>query len=560
MKKRFTLKQRFLYGFFTFVIVIASLFLFYSFLTYRSILRYEQEKIELYLKFASSNILREIKNIISEALKLSNSYEVKAALLNEKKAFFNEESREFKIVLWDRDNREIARYPYNWKASLEIDAVYSAFSKAERNKEVIIEDVHIDNSSYILLTDPVFDKGVLIGFFSIFLDMSKREFDIFNSVFDPDVFEWEIILTNRKGSLLFHSHKKIDFSDISDRDYSLYPPVRDALLGRTGLYTTKIHNAQWYTLSEVIPVSRWLLVVSVPQKLILKKVLKVISPPFLILIVLIVLILILAWIWANSLVSSFLFLTKAFKEYGEKGERINVEYTGYQEIEDAIKQFNEMIEERTRLDQEFLDIIERDRRSIGVSLHEELEKNLSKIYQVVLILKEELSKILSKENSFIYSYLDKMSVLLDKTTTSTSLIANGLSPAMRDKDLLRVLQESAEEFEKTYHIKVIFNLNGNTAMKDEKLKLIIYYIVNEAIHIAKEKNPTLIAITMNREINYIVIRIKDNSKDNKKEKEESSLRLLYYFARLIGASINIERKSGENQISIKILINNITEV
>lgn len=541
------LREKFVYGFLFFSLLIFLIFLFYTILTYLNVLKYEEEKISIYIKFASSNIVREIRQIVNEAKKLVSEDNIIRGVKSKKLSFSFYSN--YKFLIYDSKGNVFIKYPFNWGINVD-KKILSDFSYliTQWKKDFIIDDKKVENNNFTILTLPILSNNEIMAFLSLFIEPKEKEQELFYAILDPDIFDWEIILANKSGEVLFHSHKSLE--QIEKENYSLYPPIKEAIFGKSGLSIIKIDGKNWYTLSDIIPISHWLLIISVPQSLIIKKVIKVILPPFILLTILILILLILVWIWANSLLQSFLFLTKAFKEYGEKGQKVYFENTGYPEIEDAVKNFNRMIEERRKLDTEFLEIIEKDRRNIGKSLHEELENNISKMHQLVLMVKEELSRVLVKESTFVLSYLDKINTILNKTMFSISLIADGLSPAVKDKDFATILLERIKEIEKSYEVEIVLNVNDNKVL-EEKNKLIIYYIIEEALlNIIRENKATIIAITLSFELNALLIKLKHNGLIY--NKEESGLRLFYYFLRLINGEVT--KSKEENSLMIKIFL------
>lgn len=555
-----SIRTKFLFGFILLSVFLIIISFIYFILLYQNNLKYEQEKLNIYLKFASSSINNDLNYIYNGLSALESLEDFKSLNLNKIKDIMDN-FKNFKfignIMLTDSFGKIIIPSSNDQLDKLNLTD-YPLYIMPLKEKKTVIEDNYIDGKLYITISCPIIKKDSVIAILIIFLKFNDKDIEIFNNIIDPDSFEWEIILTNKKGYLLYHTHKLINSNDLKELDYSLEPSVKNALLGNWKLKQIKINGKNFFSSSLVVSLSSWFIIVNVPQSLIFKKIIKIIAPTFSLLLFLIIFMMIIIWIWSNIFIKPLMDLTKAFIEYGEKGKTDLLHYKGNDEISSAFNSFNEMIIEKDKLDKELLSIIENDRKRIGSLIHEELESNLSEIYHHILIIKEEINKILNKDKLFILSYLDKIFYLLNKSINSTKLISNGLNPVSINNNIIQSLKELISNFKNSYNVNIQFKHDKDLIINEELIGINIYYIVLEALNNSiKYYGADKITITINQEINNLIIKIRNNGVRNiKAENKEMSVRIMYYLAKLINAEIIIKNTEKENEILCKI-INNV---
>jgi len=555
-----SIRTKFLLGFIILSVILIIIFSLYFILLYYNNLKYEQEKLNIYLKFASSNINNDLDYIFKGLIALENLEDFKSLNLNKIKDHINH-FKNFKFIdkIMLTDSNGIILIP---SSNNQLDKMnltdYPLYDMAMKEKKIVIEDNYIDEKLFITISCPIINNDKISALLIIFLKFNDKDIEIFNDMIDPDSFDWEILLTNRKGYLLYHSHKFINSNELKKLDYSSDPSVKNALLGNWKLKQIKIGNNDFFTSSLIVTTSSWFIIVNVPHSLIFKKIIKIIAPTLILILILIVFMMIIIWIWSNIFIKPLMNLTKAFIEYGEKGKTDMLNYKGHDEISAAFESFNEMTLERNKMDKELLVIIEDDRKRTGKLIHDELEFNLSEIYHHILIIKEEINKILNKDKLFILSYLDKIFYLLNKSINNTKLISTGLNPVSINNNIIQSIKELIKNFEISYNIKIKFHHDNDLVVNEEIIGTNIYYIILEALNNSiKFNNADKITIEMNQEINNLIIKIKDNGKENVEvQNKEMAVRIIYYLARLINADISINNSGKENEINCKI-INNV---
>ena len=384
-----SLRSKLLSGIFLFSLLLIALYSFYFIILYKNLLKYEEEKINIYIKSISININKDINNIINKIKTATTLESFKKFNLKEMKEIVLYYEKNYKLIknffVCNKNGDIIIQSSEKIDFLNDNCSSYGFFRMPIEDKNIIISDNYTEKNLFISISAPILDNhNNILGVIVIFLSLENKDIELFQNIIDPDSYKWEILLTNKKGILLYHSHSKIETKSIDSIDYSNYPSVQKALLGNLELSRVIIDNKSWYTSSEIIPICNWYVIVQVPRKLIIDNVKKIITPNIILLIILIILLIVLILFWANRFINPITKLTNAIKEYGEKGTSNLLITKSDDEIHNAMKTFNKMIIERRQIEREILEIIEKDRKRIGNDLHDDLEKKLSEIYHQIL--------------------------------------------------------------------------------------------------------------------------------------------------------------------------------
>jgi len=511
---------------------------------YNNILDYEEKKVDIYTQSILLNFTKDIKRLINDVSFLVDQNE---------------------FMDWHQPFMAKNISLYERKTDI-VESVYLAdklgnikFKSSKRNNYVLnekeISDEISDNSKkyfstflknnklYILLKYPIYNRfNEVTGFLISVFHFDNSNIDIFKSIIDPENFKWEILLTNEKGLLIYDTHKKIQGNGIFNIDYSKHPAVMNALLGKWELSLVKINDEYFYTSSEVITETGWILILIVPRVLVIMKVLKIILPNVILIILLLSGIFVFMWFRTSNIMKPVVNLTSAMKEYGDKGNAAFLETKDDSEISVAIRTFNKMVLERKELDKEIFQIIERERKRVGKELHEELEKILSGIYNQYLIVREELNKLLKLEDFYVLSYLEKISLLLNTAINKTKAISNGLCPVnLYEGGFIKSIKEVIKSLENDEKIVVMFNYEENISMPGEMALLNLYYIIQEAFRDAVNHHAKKIEFSLSRKNESIIISVYDNRTMLFEDTENKmSRKIMNYSARLINAELKFE--------------------
>ena len=557
--KNESLRYKLLKGFFILTLFVILCYFFYIYITYNYLLKYEEEKINIYNKSVSLNINNDIKNIINDINSLTSENDFKEwNLFSMQKLLSPCLKKHVEIIdsllLVDGAGNINLNF-FSKKNYLDKNVSnYDFFSKTIAEKKVMINDNIINKKFIISISFPIFreNKENVSGMIVMFLNLSNRNVDIFNNIIDPNTYQWQILLVNSQGFLLFHSHKKIESRNLSELDYSKNPAVKKALSGKWELNEVKIGNEVFYNSSELVSLTGWYVIVLVPKNLIRGNIFEIIFPNIILFFILMIIVLSFIWFEVSMLLNSIIKLTNAIREYGEKGEVKLLESKGNDEIAQAIKTFNNMIQERRDIDREILQIIERERKRIGKEIHDDLEKILNGIYSQYLIIKEELNAVLKIENFYILSYLEKILKLLNQAINKTQSIANGLNPVMLyEGGFIKSINELISNYRNIYSVEINFCYEEDIEITDELVLINFYYIIQEAINNSLKNNKAdKVEINLKREYDSIIISIIDNGeKIHESSESKTSEKIINYNARLINAVLNIESITEGNKLT-----------
>ena len=560
LKKKSSIKFKFLTGLLLIFLFLLILNGFYFIMLYKNLLKYEQEKINIYNKSVSININKDIRGLIDNISGISYLSVFQEVNVEGIKEFIYSLENRSDLVsnafFCDKNGNIIIN---SSKESDDLDLIgdncadYSFFKHAVTEKNVFISDNYSENNLFTTISTPILKNDEVIGVIVGLLKLNDRGIEIFNNIIDPESYEWQILLTNQRGILLYHTHKKIENLGLNDLDYSLYPSVNNALLGNWELSTIKIDNKTWLTSSEFISLCGWYVIVQVPRELIINKIISIVAPSLLLVIILIIILSMLLFIWANMIVNPLVRLTMAIREYGEKGTSRVLKRHGSDEISVAIRTFNNMMIERKDIEREVLQIIEKERKSIGREVHDDLEEKLRSIYHQILIVREELNKYLKDENLYIISYLEKIIRILNEAINRSKTLSGGLCPvSLYDGGIIKAVEELIAGLKSTYDFRYKFDYDEDIIIQDELISLNIYYIFREAIlNAVRNKRADNLDILFKINNEDLVLKIFENGIMVVEYTDEikMSIKVMNYIARLINADLRIDAANGGTEVS-----------
>jgi PAS domain S-box-containing protein len=198
-----------------------------------------------------------------------------------------------------------------------------------------------------------------------------------------------------------------------------------------------------------------------------------------------------------------------------------------------------------RLEQEILDISERERQRIGRELHDDLCPQLIGIEVLSKVLKQKLEKKQTPEANDAA----KIETFIQDSINKTRRLSRGLQPVdFANHGFESSLVELAIHTKDVYGIACYFQcdiprpLQGQTAVATH-----IYYIVREAVHNAvkhAEADNIFIIVTANN--GNFILKIKDDGRGipEKLSSHGMGLRIMNYRAKKVGAFLDV-RKGDE---------------
>ncbi|MBI4662698.1 MAG: PAS domain-containing protein [Verrucomicrobia bacterium] len=196
---------------------------------------------------------------------------------------------------------------------------------------------------------------------------------------------------------------------------------------------------------------------------------------------------------------------------------------------------------RKRLEQEFQEITEEEKRRIGQDLHDGLGQYLAGISFLTKVLQKKLAGKQLPEAADA----GQITQLVNQTLAQTRDLARGLCPLGLEKNgLPAALEELSTNAETLFSVSCRIEIDKSLTVPDSSVALHLYRIAQEAINNAvKHGRARTITITLCRAGETAKISIKDDGKGLPRDfaqKNGMGLRLMNYRASMIGASLHLE--------------------
>lgn len=221
-----------------------------------------------------------------------------------------------------------------------------------------------------------------------------------------------------------------------------------------------------------------------------------------------------------------------------------------QELEKRVRQrtmaLTNEINERTRLEQELLQIIEREQRRIGHDLHDSLCQHLTGTALAGQVLGEKLAEKAPSEAEAANHVVKLVEEAIDLTRT----LARGLDPVdLEGESFLESFRELAANISERFKVTCQFECPPAQRIRPPRDAIHLYRIAQEAINNAlKHGKARTIVIRLERNENPLVLSIRDDGPglppENARNSPGMGLRIMAYRASLIGASFEIGRAPG----------------
>jgi signal transduction histidine kinase len=198
------------------------------------------------------------------------------------------------------------------------------------------------------------------------------------------------------------------------------------------------------------------------------------------------------------------------------------------------------IAERRRLEYELLEITERERRRIGLDLHDDLGQQLSALALMTKGLELKLAKRHARETSDAA----RIHHLVQRTMTHARDLAHDLATLdLKGDDLPAALDGLAQHVTDLFKISCQFERNGPIPALDSSMAAQLYKIAQEAVTNAiKHAKAKSVGISLGDSAGAIVLKVHNDGLPFPSLKSSSTgmgLRIMNYRANLIGATLDI---------------------
>lgn len=216
------------------------------------------------------------------------------------------------------------------------------------------------------------------------------------------------------------------------------------------------------------------------------------------------------------------------------------------ELKAANAKLQTAISERKRLENELLEITEKERRRIALDLHDDLGQKLSGI----ALMTKGLELKLIKTKADTAKEAGKIHRLVQETMTHASELAHDLATLdLKKKTLPEALKQLAEHARDLFGISCKFTHTGSVPTMDPHVVMQLYKIAQEALTNAiKHGKSNSVAISFAAEPQNLVLTIENNGlpfPDLQGRSTGMGLRIMNYRASLIGGSLDVRANGSQ---------------
>jgi signal transduction histidine kinase len=199
------------------------------------------------------------------------------------------------------------------------------------------------------------------------------------------------------------------------------------------------------------------------------------------------------------------------------------------------------ISERRQLEHELLEITEKERRRIGLDLHDDLGQKLSGI----ALMTKGLQLRLAKQKAGEAQEASRIHKLVQKAMSHASDLAHDLATLeLKETDLRAALAELAERVKELFEISCRFNAEGSIPPLEPAVVGQLYKIAQEAVTNAiKHGKAKKVTISLTNGSQHVVLKVQNDGQpfpDLKSRSTGMGLRIMNYRASLIGAALEIK--------------------
>ncbi|OYW30224.1 MAG: hypothetical protein B7Z47_03825 [Chthoniobacter sp. 12-60-6] len=201
--------------------------------------------------------------------------------------------------------------------------------------------------------------------------------------------------------------------------------------------------------------------------------------------------------------------------------------------------------DRRRLEQEILQISEREQQRIGRDLHDDLGQQLAGLSIMATMLSRSLASRAAPE----VPAAAQITELLKKTVAVTRGLARGLHPVAEEPDgLVSALHDLAARMTALFQIDCQFDCAGAVQVNDNTAATHLYRIAQEAVsNGVKHGQAGHVIISLSADAEGLVLSIKDDGigiSPLDPQRQGMGLRIMHYRASMIGATLAIEKQPG----------------
>jgi len=219
------------------------------------------------------------------------------------------------------------------------------------------------------------------------------------------------------------------------------------------------------------------------------------------------------------------------------------------ELKAANSKLHGAMAERKRLEIELLEITERERRRIGLDLHDDLGQKLSGL----ALMTKGLALKLAREKSQAARDASRIQSLVQEAMTHASDLAHDLAALdLAEKDLTSALENLASRARGLFNVSCRFISTGSIPPLDPSVVTQLYKIAQEAVTNAiKHGKATRVGINLENGARELTLSIRNNGvpfPDLRSHSTGMGLRIMNYRAHIISASLDIRAKGDRGTL------------
>jgi PAS domain S-box-containing protein len=201
------------------------------------------------------------------------------------------------------------------------------------------------------------------------------------------------------------------------------------------------------------------------------------------------------------------------------------------------------IQQRHRLEQEILDISEREQRRIGRELHDSLGQQLTGIAIMTKVLEQKLQR----QAPGVAADANEIAHLVNEAVSQTRQLSRGLHPvALDEHGLMSALEALATTTQSIFGVACTFRCERPVPVRDPFVATHLYRIAQEAVTNAIRHGDTSgIALELTAQHNRATLTVDNNGRDfppERPEREGMGLKVMDYRAEMIGGTLDVRRR------------------
>jgi PAS domain S-box-containing protein len=213
------------------------------------------------------------------------------------------------------------------------------------------------------------------------------------------------------------------------------------------------------------------------------------------------------------------------------------------------------ITERRRLEKQILEAGERERQNIGQDLHDDLCQQLTGIACLAAVHRQRLALRSAEEADDAARILE----LVQQATARSRNLARGLQPVtLESEGLLSALQELCSQVQALSGVPCRFSGDAAPCCDDSAVPTHLYRIAQEAVtNAVKHARARTICVDVVRAGDRVILSVEDDGVGIPDALVPGGIGLqsMAHRARMIGASLSVERSSGGGTVVTCSLIN-----